>query len=75
AGKSVDDIVSFFKESLPSMVGEDSYGMLYIYDDEGGHKVDEFETYILRKGVVTQERDVYFSPFSKMVSPEGISQF
>ena len=74
-GESVDAILNFFKFEIPAMLGLDAFGLIYIYDDEGGRKVDEFELYTLKKGLVQQEVDAYFSPFSILVSPEQISQF
>ena len=45
----------------------DSYGMLYIQDDESKEFHDEFQVYIARKGIVTKVNDVYFSPCSEMI--------
>lgn len=73
-GDYIERIINFFKFEIPMMVGKSSFGSLYIYDDEGGRMQDEFELYILRKGKVEKKKDIYFSPFSEKISPEGISQ-
>ncbi|MFK7809165.1 MAG: Imm7 family immunity protein [Saprospiraceae bacterium] len=73
-GEYIDKIVEFFKVEIPKMVGDAAFGELRIYDDEGGRTQDEFELYVLKKGKVLKEKDYYFSPYSKEVSPDGIAQ-
>lgn len=73
-GSYIKKVITFF-EDLPNILGESSFGFLYLYDDEGGLDVhDKVQLYVLRKGKVTIEKDSYFSPFSKMVSPDGNNQ-
>ena len=74
-GDYIERIISFFEEDIPNMLGELAFGFIYIYDDEGRLSDNEAVVYTLKKGIVKQEPDYYFSPFSEKVSPEGIAQF
>ena len=57
------------------MLEKPAYGFIYFYDDEGNLPHDQGVVYTLKKGIVKQEQDYYFSPFSEKVSPRGIEQF
>lgn len=56
------EVYGFFKR-----VGEiapGSYGLIYLYDDEAqGSKKNEFQVFVLRRGVVEQLSDTFLSPF------------
>jgi hypothetical protein len=62
------EIIQFFHE-MATLVDSESYGLLYIYDDEGtnGHP-DHFKVYRLAKNGVSEHSDSLLSPYSEKIA-------
>lgn len=58
-----------FYHAISKMVDSESYGLLYIYDDEGrnGHH-DQFQVLRLAKNEVSEQNDPFFSPYSEKIA-------
>jgi len=57
----VQEILDLFMRI--AVIAPGSYGLLYLHDDEDGNGwMNDFQVYVLAKGVVTKRRDPFLSP-------------
>lgn len=58
---AAESTISFFK-SLTQYIHEESYGILYIWDDEDSKQYDKFQVWKLKNGKVESCEDTVLSP-------------
>lgn len=59
--QEIEEINEFFKNVMH--VAEGSYGIVYYWDDEDTcGKDNEFQVYIMAKGKIVTQNDIYLSP-------------
>lgn len=57
----VRNCLQFFKE-LPNYLDDESYGILYLWDDEDLNKYNTFQVWSLKNCVVEEKKDNILSP-------------
>ena len=74
-GKLEKSVIDFYYK-IANVVDSESYGLLYIYDQEGqnGH-IDKFQVLRLAKNVVTVVDDPFFSPYSEKIADYSEDDF
>ncbi len=61
-------VIDFFRD-MSKMVDSESFGLLYIYDEEGRSGCDDgFQVFRLAKNEVTCVKDPFFSPYSEKIA-------
>lgn len=70
-GELERSVIDFYYK-ISKLVDTESFGLLYIYDEEGqnGH-LDKFQVLRLAKNEVTEVDDPFFSPYSKKIADYG----
>lgn len=57
-----DDLLGLYEFIAKSAMG--SYGILYVHDDENGEgQENEFQVFVMARGNITKNKDVFLSPF------------
>lgn len=70
-GTPAKTIIEFFYW-MSQHVDSESYGLLYVYDEEGMNEhPDKFQVFRLAKNQVSQVEDPFFSPYSEKIADYG----
>lgn len=58
---TIKDVIQLYE--YVGTIAKGSYGLLYFWNDEGLDNLEnEFQVYVMRRGVVTKEKDPFLSP-------------
>lgn len=59
---SQDVIIIFDLYDYVASLAKGSYGLLYVRNDESQNAFNEFEVFVLARGVIRKEKDLFLSP-------------